>query len=80
MEQSFLLKKELADKVAEITDVDYYGRLELKDIEEIIKDLINAYHILEEKYDDKVEYCMQYHKEKEFNSYEEYGISPRDFI
>ncbi len=79
MEQSFLLEKELADKVAKITDVDYYGRLELKDITDIIKDLVNAYHVLEEKYNDKVEYCNEYHKEKEINYYEEYGISESDF-
>lgn len=78
MEQSFLLKKELADKIVEITGVDYYGRLELKDITNIIKDLVNAYHVLEEKYNDKVEYCKEWHIEKEV-SYSDLGINERDF-
>lgn len=78
MEQSFLLKKELIDKIVEITGVDYYGKLDLGDIVNIIKDLINEYHILEEKYNDKVEYCKEWHEEKKV-SYSDLGISERDF-
>ena len=78
MEQSFLLEKELIDKIVEITGVDYYGKLDLGDIVNIIKDLINEYHILEEKYNDKVEYCKEWHTEKQV-SYSDLGISERDF-
>ena len=78
MNQSFLLEKELADKVVEITDVDYYGRLELKDITDIIKDLVNAYHVLEEKYNDNAEYCKQWHIEKQVTC-SDLGINERDF-
>lgn len=78
MEQCFLLKKELIDKIVEITGVDYYGKLDLGDIVNIIKDLINEYHILEEKYNDKVEYCKEWHEEKKVN-YSDLGISESDF-
>lgn len=78
MEESFLLEKELADKVAEITDVDYYGRLELKDITNIIKDLVNAYHVLQEKLEDKEEYCREWHTEKDIDYEDMYGVSRRD--
>lgn len=78
MEQSFLLKKELIDKIVEITGVDYYGKLDLGDIVNVIKDLINEYHILEEKYNDKAEYCKEWHIEKQVNC-SDLGISKRDF-
>lgn len=47
------LDEELTKQVVEITDVDYTGELELKDIENMIKDLIVEYHRLEEKIEDK---------------------------
>lgn len=79
MEQCFLLKKELIDKIVEITGVDYYGKLDLEDIINIIKDLITEYHNLEEKLEEKEEYCREHHKEKEINPYDEFGISESDF-
>lgn len=79
MEQCFLLKKELIDKIVEITGVDYYGKLDLEDIVNIIKDLITEYHNLEERLEEKEEYCREYHKEKEINPYNEFGISESDF-
>lgn len=52
MKQEFKIKNELLQKVIEITDVDYTGTLELKDIENIIKDLITEYHKKEEELED----------------------------
>lgn len=79
MEQSFLLEKELADKVIEITGVDYYGKLGLKDVENVIKDLLYEYHLLEEKLEDQVKHCREFHEEKNVNFYEEYGINRNDY-
>ena len=79
MEQSYILEKGLADYVVQITGVDYYGKLELKDIENIIKDLVCEYHKLEEKLEDKEQYCQEWHTEKKVNYYEEYGINRNDY-
>ena len=47
------LNEELEKKVVEITGVDYTGELELKNIENMIKDLVCEYHRPEEKQEDE---------------------------
>lgn len=80
MEQSYLLEKGLADYVVQITGVDYYGKLELKDIENMVKDLVNEYHKLEERLEEQEEHCKEFHTEKKFDKYDYYGVSKEDFI
>lgn len=73
------LNEELEKKVVEITGVDYTGELSLENIENMIKDLVCEYHRLEEKLEDKEEYCKEYHVERKIDPYDEYGVSEKDF-
>lgn len=79
MIERFMLTEELESNVIKITGVDYTGMLTLKDIHNIIKDLVCEYHRLEEKFDDYKEHCKECHQEKKINYYEEYGIDENDF-
>ena len=66
MKQNFWINKDLLDKVVVITNVDYYGELQLQDLENMIKDLVNEYHILEEK----LEECIEESKEEKITDKE----------
>lgn len=55
MVERFMLSEELVDKIFEITGIDYSQMLKIEDLENIIKDLICEYHIMEEKYENKKE-------------------------
>lgn len=79
MIERFMLNEELEEKVGKITGVDYTGMLNVKDIENIIKDLITEYDRLEEKFDDLKENVDNNYEEKKIDPYEEYGINPKDF-
>lgn len=64
MKNNYEIEEGLLKYILEITDVDYTGKLELKDIENIIKDLICEYHKLEEKLEDQKKYCEEWHETK----------------
>ena len=76
-------------KAMNITLVDYNinwydaenikGHIESDELLTIIEDLIVEYHKLEEKLEEKEEYCKEYHQPKKINYYEEYGINEKDF-
>lgn len=55
MIERFMLNEELVDKIFEITGIDYSQMLKVEDLENIIKDLICEYHIMEEKYENEEE-------------------------
>ncbi len=55
MIERFMLSEELVDKIFKITGIDCSGMLKVEDLENIIKDLICEYHIMEEKYENKKE-------------------------
>lgn len=80
MIQRFMLNEELEEKVGEITGVDYTGMLNVKDIENIIKDLITEYNRLEEKIDDLKQDLEDNYTPKHIDPYEEYGVSRSDFV
>lgn len=89
MKQSFTLENELQEKVEKITEVDYGKDIDLETIEEMIKDLIYEYHVLEEKLEDtetEMRYmernCEENHinKEHDIDPYDYYGVSRNDFI
>lgn len=79
MIERFMLTEELESNVIKITGVDYTGMLTLKDIHNIIKDLVCEYHRLEEELEDAKEHCKEHHQERKIDYYDEYGISERDF-
>lgn len=78
MQQRFLLDKDLEDKITKITGVDYYGKLELKDITSVIEDLIYEYHNLEEKLEEQEEHCRWYHKPIEKDDDEDIYLHRRE--
>jgi len=79
MIERYMLNEELEKDIVNITGVDYTSMLKLEDIQNMLKDLICAYHNLEEEYEDAKEHCIQCHVEKKIDPYDEYGINEKDF-
>lgn len=80
MIERFMLNEELEEKVGEITGVDYTGMLNIKDIENIIKDLITEYNVLKEQIEDIKQDRDDNYTPKKVDPYEEYGVSIKDFV
>jgi hypothetical protein len=75
---------ETLTKVAKITGVDYDGKqwhqdLTIDNLIEALSDMVRCYRDIEEELKDKESYCHEWHVEKEFDPYEEYGVSRSDF-
>lgn len=75
---------EVLSKVSEITDVDYDGRdfgepITIEILIDALKDMIVQYERKEEELEDHIKHCEEFHKEKDIDYYDYYGVSREDF-
>lgn len=85
------IDKEVYEKISEITGVDYEG-MYYKDpdidyllvfsdaVNNMLEDMLVEYNRKVEELEDQKEYCDQWHVNRDFDPYEEYGVSRSDFF
>lgn len=82
MEQYIRIDKNLLKEIENITDVDYENKGDLVPISSIaymLKDLIYENNLKSQEIENLKEDVKERYELKEFNPYEEYGISEREF-
>lgn len=80
------LDLKLYEKISDITGTDYEVAkhnnnyiLAYPYIEMMLKDLVCAYEVLEEKLEDLKQDVKENYEPKKFNPWEEYGLNPNDY-
>ena len=71
-------EKKTIDQASDITDMDY-SEIEIKDLFNVIKDLIVEYNVLKEKLEDEIRDKEENYESKKVDYYVNYGLSERDF-
>lgn len=80
------LDLKLYEKICDITGTDYElakgnGNyvLAYHDVDVMLRDLVCAYGVLEEKLEDLKQDVKENYEPKKFNPWEEYGLNPNDY-